>query len=105
MSGFLTAEEIAHVVDYFLRSHPWVEERIANAPDDGTAARIAQSELRNGGFWAGEWAADGLTAPSRGVTVTRTPRLSGGIEAVIRWSEVAKVVRHGKPHEQLALFG
>ena len=146
MAVSLTPEEIGYVVEVFLRTHPWVQERIQSASDEATAARIAQSEFRNGVFshrldagtrcpacsgfaesradgWYCDndecanrggkvaeldprgWSADGLTAPSRGLTVSRTPRLGEGIAPLISWREVADVVRHGVPHEQLALFG
>ena len=46
----LTDDEVATVVDCFLRSHPWVAERIRSAPDECVAAKIAERELRNSGY-------------------------------------------------------
>lgn len=66
----LTPDEIATCVDEMLRSLPWVRPLILAAPDDRTAAKIADRELRNGGMW---WNDDHATCRACGQIPLRCP--------------------------------
>ena len=102
----LPDDERDWIIDRYLRSHPWVAARIAQAPPDADAATIAGQELRNGAFLAGDYGASTFCAGREGITVERTPSLgdlgyASGVR--IRWREVAARVR-GTPR-QLSLLG